>query len=126
MFLLVLLFWGLAFPCHLISGFVKCGLCPLERDAIPSHKLSKAEPHKIVPTELQPTPPAESQPTETVSTQPAESQPTETRQIQLSEPQSRSAIVNHHGGDKTEIVVNISGECTVAKTVTPVRHYLKG
>ena len=27
---------------HLISGFHRCGLCPLSRDAIPSHKLSKA------------------------------------------------------------------------------------
>ena len=29
-----------------LSDFLKCGLCPLSREAIPSHKLSKDNLHK--------------------------------------------------------------------------------
>ena len=38
--------WEVTFlPTHMKSGFLKRGLCPLNREAIPSHKLSKALPH---------------------------------------------------------------------------------
>ena len=43
-------------PRQLTSGFYKCGLCPLSREAIPSHKLIKALPLTKSPTpEPQPT-----------------------------------------------------------------------
>ena len=35
---------------HLISGFHRCGLCPVSRDIISSHKLSKALPHTKLPS----------------------------------------------------------------------------
>lgn len=35
---------------HLISGFCRCGLCPLSRETIPPHKLSKAIPHTTAPS----------------------------------------------------------------------------
>ena len=39
--------WEVKFlPTQLKSGFLKCGLCPLNREAIPSHKLTKALPHE--------------------------------------------------------------------------------
>ena len=43
--LLARLFEKSFLPQHFISGFTKCGLCPLARDKIPSHKLQKSNPY---------------------------------------------------------------------------------
>lgn len=42
--------WEVSFlPSHLKSGFLKCGLCPFNRAAIPSDKLTTAQPHRKPP-----------------------------------------------------------------------------
>ena len=48
--------WDSSFkPWHLVSGFYRCGLCPVSREAIPTHKLSTALPHTKPPVEPPPT-----------------------------------------------------------------------
>lgn len=81
--------WEKSFlPKHLVSGFLKCGLCPLSREAIPSHRLSKADPHKSLPTQ---------------------------QHLDVEAPTSPS-----------EVVIQLSGECTVNNAVTPIRLHLRG
>ena len=101
--------WELSFlPRHLRSGFFKCGLCPFNRDAIPADKLSKADPHK----------------TSSESERPEEGQDRAS-----SEPVSgrKGSQQNKEAqGQDSEIVVTLSGECTINNTVTPIRLHLKG
>ena len=86
---------------HLISGFEKCGLCPLSRAAIPSHKLSKAAPHATEPDKEKPQEPSQQPPVQDTS--------------------------QHSGdGEDQEFEVRLDGECTVNNAVTPIRLYLKG
>lgn len=48
--------WERSFrPQHLVSGFYRCGLCPVSREAVPSHKLSTALPH-TKPHDVEPPP----------------------------------------------------------------------
>ena len=97
--------WDLSFlPQHLRSGFSKCGLCPFNREAIPAHKLSKADPHKISSASEQH--PGEGQ--DGVNTS------------------SSSEADKEAHGQGTEVVVNLTGECTINTVVTPIRLHLKG
>ena len=48
--------WERSFrPQHLVSGFYRCGLCPVSREAVSSHKLSTALPH-TKPHDVEPPP----------------------------------------------------------------------
>ena len=115
--MLLLRLWEVAFlPQHLKSGFIKCGLCPLNRDAIPAHKLSKADPHKVPVSEQH----GSSQPT-TPDTAPTNKQQSGEEK---SPPQDQTGADSE--SNATEVVINLSGECTVNNTVTPIRLHLKG
>ena len=74
--------WETSFrPQHLVSGFYRCGLCPVSREAIPSHKLSTALPHAKPHDDVEPPP---------------------------------------------TITVEMTGNCTVGDSVTPIRLHLRG
>ena len=97
-------------PQHLISGFIKCGLCPLSREKIPPHKLRKADPYVKLPD-------SKSSEEETAG----QSNGTD-------KPSQSDGGMNSESNDlpKQCVVLELSGECTINKTITPVRLHLRG
>ena len=94
-------------PQHLISGFIKCGLCPLSREKIPPHKLRKADPYVKLPD-------SKSSEEETASG--------------TDKPSQSDVGMNSESNclPKQSVVLELSGECTINKTITPVRLHLRG
>ena len=111
--------WEVSFlPRHLKSGFLKCGLCPLEREAILSQRLSKALPHKKPPTE------SSSNVTGEIS-----SSFTVTGESSSKMTEESSTATDSGDGDsnaKTEVVIHLTGELSMNSTVTPIRLHLRG
>ena len=112
---LLLRLWELSFkPEHLKNGFIKCGLCPLNKDAIPASKLCKAEPlkgpHKDPSHEATVRPTASSGTSEAV-------RPTAS---------SGTSEAETYSTDPVEIVVNLTGKCQVNTFVTPIKLHLRG
>ena len=108
--------WEVSFlPRHLKSGFLKCGLCPLEREAILSQRLSLS--HKKPPTE------SSSNVTGEIS-----SSCTVTGESSSKMTEESSTATDSGDGDsnaKTEVVIHLTGEFSMNSTVTPNRLHLR-
>ena len=112
---LLLRLWELSFkPEHLKNGFVKCGLCPLNKDAIPASKLCKAEPLKG----------PHKDPSHVASVRPSAS--SGTSEAVRPTASSGTSEAEAYSTDPVEIVVNLTGECRVNTSITPIKLHLRG
>ena len=139
--------WEISFlPGHLRSGFLKCGLCPLRREAISSGKLSKALPHKKPSTEKggrnnvtgesssssvtgeSPSSDVtgESPSSDVTGESPCSDVTRESPSSDVTEESPSSDGTRKFSSSKTKVVINLTGECTVNSTVTPIRLHLRG
>ena len=146
--LLARLFEKSFLPQHFISGFTKCGLCPLSRDKIPSHKLQKSNPYvKSVLPESETTSQSEKDELSgklTPRERPAQNEENSHTRIHIqtdsSDGHSQSENLNTSSDElsrseksdntekpsKSDTVLELSGNCSINGTVTPIRLHLRG
>ena len=135
--LLARLFEKSFLPQHFISGFTKCGLCPLSRDKIPSHKLQKSNPYvkSVLPESEKDELSGKLTPRE----RPAQNEENSHTRIHIqtdsSDGHSQSENLNTSSDElsrseksdntekpsKSNIVLELSGNCSINGTVTPIR-----